>query len=162
MVDRFTLHSIWILKVVGQSFGPILSVPRQVHIWIYLITFRDKRVCCKICLCIFKYFTFSLLKKLKTAYTYLYILCGVFFVLSFPYFCGFGRGGVRGGSAAAGTQSLLGDVEKGSVFACCQCIGTVFCLGTGLTVFLFIACGISSLVTFLVYLILGEIYKVHV
>ena len=96
--------------------------------------------------------TFRYLEKLKIAYTALYILCGVFFVLSFPFFCGFRRAGVRAGAPAASRQALIGNVEKGSTFSCCQSIGTT-CLGTGLTVFLFLACGISSLVIFAVSLI---------
>ena len=55
-----------------------------------------------------------------------------------------------GGSAAAGIHSRIGDVSSGSLFACCQCIGTT-CLGTCLSVFIFIASGVSSLVIFILH-----------
>ena len=39
--------------------------------------------------------------------------------------CGFGSGGVRGDSYAALLHSNIGDVERGSCFACCQSFGAL-------------------------------------
>ena len=37
--------------------------------------------------------------------------------------CGFTCAGIRGNSYASERQSLLGNVERGSCFACCQSTG---------------------------------------
>ena len=100
------------------------------------------------------YFTFRFLRRLKIAYTGLYIFCGIFLVLSIPFFFGYRRG-VCGGSDSR--QSLI-ETERGSVFACFESVSAVCCMGTGLTVFLFLACGITSLVLYIVYEIFSMIY----
>jgi len=54
---------------------------------------------------------------------------------------GFGCSGVIGGSRAAEYQSLIGNVDSGSCFACCQSVGSGGVMGKGLYLLIMVACG---------------------